>query len=110
VGGLDEVHRVCSATAGHIKAAHQKKAEESTFFGEATMDQQAAVVVVGDQGQQSQQSAPKSPRAGKTDTDSVFGEATEKGSAHVTVVDDLPKTDFDHRLKFLAYGSLAMMG
>jgi len=28
----------------------------------------------------------------------------------VTVVDDLPKTDFDHRLAFLAYGSLAMMG
>ena len=27
-----------------------------------------------------------------------------------TVVDDLPKTDFDHRLAFLAYGSLAMMG
>ena len=96
------------------------------------MDQQAAVVVVGDQGQQGQQgqqsqqsqqsqqgqqgqqgqqSAPKSaPRAGKTDSDSVFGEATEKGSAHVTVVDDLPKTDFDHRLRFLAYGSLAMMG
>ena len=130
IGGIDEVHRVCSATANHIKAAHQKRAEESTVFGEATRDQQAAVVVVGEQAQQAEpqaeqaqaepqaqgeqaqgeQLAPKRPSEGKTDPNSVFSEATEKGSAHVTVVDDVPKKDFDHRLKVLAYGSLAMMG
>jgi hypothetical protein len=68
------------------------------------------VVVVGDQGQQSAAAPKSSTSSGKTDADSVFGEATEKGSAHVTVVDDVPKKDFDHRLKVLAYGSLAMMG
>ena len=72
IGGIDEVHRVCSATAGHVKAAHQKKAEESTVFGEATMDQQAAVVVVGDQGQQSAAAPKSSTSSGKTDADSVF--------------------------------------
>ena len=112
IGGIDEVHRVCSATANHIKAAHQQRAEESTVFGEATRDQQAAVVVVGEaeQAEQAEQGAPKRPSEGKTDPNSVFSEATEKGTAHVTVVDDVPKKDFDHRLKVLAYGSLAMMG
>jgi len=98
VGGIDEVHRVCAATAAHIKAAHQKAAEESTVFGEAKNEGQAQVVVVGDKGQQSSTG----------DASSVFGEATAKStSGHVTVVDDAPK-EFGHRLKVLAYGSLAM--
>jgi hypothetical protein len=108
VGGMDEVHRMCAATAAHIKAAHQKKAEESTVFGEATHEGQATVVVVGDKGQQSSTShtAQKS-EVTSGDANSVFGEATQRNRAHVTVVDDAPK-EFGHRLRVLAMASLAM--